>query len=117
MMDINHEHAVSFLTGALSLYAVLKAIASKTQTTKDDELVEAAKKLKDWTESKARIIWPMVEFAAAAGKLPAGVSKAIWALEQLKKAYNQAHGSDLPKLCEETAQRIWAELSIKQKES
>jgi hypothetical protein len=116
-MEINQEHVVSFMTGALSLYGVLKAIASATKTTKDDELVEAAQKLKAWTESKARVIWPMVEFAATAGKLPAGVSKAIWALEQLKKAYTQAHGSDLPKVCEDTARRVWAELSVAEKEN
>jgi len=115
-MEINQEHAISFLTGALSLWAVLKASSKHTATTKDDELVEAGERMKEWTRQKATVIWPLVEFAAASNKLPAGVAKAIWALEQLRTAYKAAHGSELPKKCEQVAQEIWAQLSVAEKE-
>lgn len=114
-MEINHEHVVSFFTGALALWGVLKASAPHTKTTKDDELIAAGERLKAWTDSKARAIWPLVELAAASSKLPAGVAKAIYALEMLKRAFREAHGSDLPKVCEETAREIWAQISIDQK--
>ena len=114
-MEINQEHVTAFITGALSLWAVLKASSKHTATTKDDELVEAGERLKEWTKQKATVIWPLVELAGKTNSLPQGVSKAIWALELLKKAYQDAHGSTLPSKCEETARNIWATLSSEQK--
>ena len=114
-MEINQEHVVSFMTGALSLWAVLKASSKHTSTTKDDELVEAGERLKEWTRQKAVVIWPLVELAAKSNSLPSNVAKGIWALEQLKKAYTDAHGSQLPAQCEKIAQEIWAQISQEEK--
>lgn len=115
-MEINHEHVTAFLTGALSLWGILKASSKHTKTTKDDELVEAGERLKAWTETKARVIWPMVELAGKTNSLPSGVSKAIWALELLRKAYQDAHGAELPKMCEQVASDVWKEISLSEKE-
>ena len=110
-MELNHEHAVSFLTGALTLWGVLRAVAKGTATTKDDELVAAGERMKAWTADKARVIWPLVELAAKSNSLPGSVSKAILALEYLRKAYKEAHGSELPKQCEKVANEIWRQIS------
>lgn len=116
-MEINQEHVVSFVTGALSFWAVLKAIAGKTKTTKDDELVQAGQDVHAWAEKRAAVIWPLVELAAQTGKVPQGVAKAIYALELLKKAWGEANKSEMPRKCEEAAQQVWAVLSVTEKES
>lgn len=115
-MEINQEHVTAFVTGALSLWVVLKGVSKRTSTTKDDELVEAGEKIKAWTENKARVIWPLVELAGKTNSLPQGVSKAIWALELLRKAYRDAHNSDLPKTCEQVANDVWQGISKFDKE-
>lgn len=110
-MQIDYQHVVSFLTGALALYGALRVVAPITQTTKDDELVRAAENTKRWIEGKAPIIWSLVEVASKVGKLPDSVSKTIYFLELLKKAYADAHQTSLPKDAEALAHKIAQQIS------
>lgn len=114
-MVITHEHVVSFLTGSACLFALLKVIAPMTQTTKDDALVEGVSRAKSWIEQKAPVVWGLVEVAAKTGSLPAGVGKAIYFVEILRKAYAEAHQKDLPRDIEAVAMKIANEMSRSEK--
>lgn len=110
-MEITTEHIAAFFTGAACVVGLLRVIAPRTQTVRDDDLIKAIDQGKDWVEKTAPTIWHIVEMAGASGKLPAGISKGIYFLELLRKGYSDAKGSSLPKDLEQTAFGIANSLS------
>lgn len=76
MPDINMNHVGAAITILFALYGALKAVAPRTATKADDNLVEAIERAKVWVEKLAPHVWAVVEVLAAEGKLPPGVTKA-----------------------------------------
>jgi hypothetical protein len=110
-MTLTTDHLVSFFTGGLALYGLLRVVAPLTKTTRDDEALAALDRGKTWVANKAPGLWVAIEMAGRLNALPAGVSKAIWYLEQIRKAYYDAHKSEIPKDLEAYAQKLAAEMS------
>lgn len=110
-MNLTTEHLTAFIAGGLSLIAVLRVVAPLTKTTRDDDAVAALDKGKAWVSTKAPILWAGIEVAGKLNALPAGAAKGIWYLEQIRRAYFEAHKSEIPKELEALAQKIAADIS------
>jgi len=104
----------AFFVALAYLYSFLVWIAPKTATKIDDEAVAAVERAKSWGYSMSPFFWSIVEGMEKSGKIQK-LNKPVEFLLQLRKAYQDAHGTDLPKPAEIVAQQIAAGLSAQAK--
>lgn len=104
------EHAayIAMLLPLLAAaFSFLVWLAPRTRFTDiDDKAVEAIMNGKKFIEPIAMTTWHYVEEAQKNGLLPAGVSKAVFFMEQIAEAYKKHHDSAIPEEVKNFAQSV-----------
>lgn len=98
----------------MSLYAILKAVAPKTKTTVDDDVVAFIDKARPWVRDFAGPIWALVEQMQKAGKLDK-LNKYGEFMSILRDGFKDAFGKELPEALEVDAKLMAQGLSAADK--
>jgi hypothetical protein len=98
----------------LALWEAFKAIAPKTATKIDDNIVDAVGDAKEWARGSSPHAWAIAELLAAQGAIPKAQKSAAFALK-LREAYIEATGKVLPDKALKEAELVAAGLSASDK--